>query len=355
MIKLKYIEVTQPIGTFYLTVMAAADVAQVTDVQPRKGNPYAVQREESRKRISEIAAYCDDVDATFPTPIIISIYPDALVDLDDYISFETTGKIGEIIDGQHRIKGIIESNRMERFQLPIIMMFNLTDEEKAYVFSIINSKQTRVSMSLIYDLFALSESRSPFKTAHETARALNKDEQSPLFNRLKMLGKKEDNQFLASLSQGTFVKYILELISKDPEEDTRRIKNGEPLQRDESLIFRDYFINNRDEIIFKILLNVLLGLSRAFPEQWARPKEYILSKSIGFGAVIKALPSVYKIGDRQNDLSALFFELLFLRVKQSLEQQNIQLTSEYFGSNEQARTKLATLIEDAIRDYRPSI
>lgn len=349
MIQLKYIEVTQPIGTFYITVMNAVDVARIADIQPRRGNPLAVQREESKKRIKEIADYCSDTDATFPTPIIISIYSDAAVGLNDFISFDLDIKIGEIIDGQHRIKGLIQSNKLEQFELPVIMMFNLTDEEKAYVFSIINSKQTKVSMSLIYDLFALADTRSPFKTAHETARALNKDEASPLFNRLKMLGKKEPDQFLASLSQGTFVKYLLELISKNPDEDTRRIKNGEPLTKDVSLIFREYFISEKDTVIYKVLLNLLTGVRNAFPKEWDDPKAFILSKSIGFGAIMKSLPVLYHIGDSQNDLSKDFFTAAFNNVKDFLQEKGIQLTSQHFGSNEQARTRLADLIIEGVR------
>ena len=87
-------------------------------------------------------------------------------------------------------------------------MFDLTEEEKAYVFSIINSKQTKVSSSLIYDLFSLSQHRSPTKTAHEIARALNRNTESPFYKRLKMLGKKIEGEDKATLSQGTFVKYL---------------------------------------------------------------------------------------------------------------------------------------------------
>ena len=351
MIKIKYIEVTQPIGTFYLAAMKATDVARMTDIQPRRASPVAVQRDESKKRIKDIADYCSDSDATFPTPIIISIYSGAEVVLDDFITFNGDAKIGEIIDGQHRIRGIIESNKIENFELPVIIMFDLTDEEKAYVFSIINSKQTKVSMSLIYDLFALAENRSPYKTCHEIVRALNRDEQSPLLNRLKMLGKKENDQYMASLSQGTFVKYLLELISRNPDDDTRKIKNGEFLQNDRSLIFRDYFIEGKDAIIYKIILNMLIGVRNAFPEEWGHPEDYILSKSIGFGALIKSLPTLYYMGDEINDLSVDFFTNKFKTVSLYLIANNIKLTSAYFGSNEQARTKLSKYIVDGINGW----
>jgi DGQHR domain-containing protein len=349
--QIKFIEVTQPIGTFYLTALDAEMVARITDTQPRSSNPMAVQRDESIARINEIADYCGDMDATFPTPIIISVYDEANAQLtDSYIEFDENSKIGEIIDGQHRIKGLIKSNKLERFELPIIMMFNLTNEEKAYVFSIINSKQTKVSMSLIYDLFSLSEHRSPYKTCHETARALNRDEESPFFNRLKMLGKKEQNQTVASLSQGTFVKYLLELMTKNADEDTRRIKNKIELEKDTSLILRDYFVQEKDSIIYKLILNLFCGVRDAFEEEWNNPQTFILSKSIGFGSVIKSFPTIYQIGDNKNDLTKEFFKAQFLLVKKHLQDKNITLTSEHFGSNEQARKKLSDLIIEAIKN-----
>lgn len=70
-------------------------------------------------------------------------------------------------------------------------MFDLTDEEKAYVFSIINSKQTRVNPSIVYDLFSLAERRSPQKTCHEIARGINSNPDSPFYKKLKMLGKRK--------------------------------------------------------------------------------------------------------------------------------------------------------------------
>lgn len=347
--KIKYIEVNQPIGTFYLVSMPAEVIAKITETQPRSGDPNAIQRDESVSRINDIANYCDDSDATFPTPIIVSIYSEANVIIDEnYIEFDDSIKIGEIIDGQHRMKGLIKSNKLERFELPIILMFNLTNQEKAYVFSIINSKQTRVSMSLIYDLFALSEHRSPYKTCHETARALNRDEQSPFFNRLKMLGKKNLGQDIASLSQGTFVNYMLELITKDADEDTRKLKRNVRLDSNSIIVLREYFIKEQDTIIYKIMFNLFSGVKDAFEEEWENPSDFILSKSIGFAAVIRAFPSIYRKGDLLNDLTRNFFREEFLKVKKHLHKLNIELTSNYFGSNEQAIKKLSNLIIEGI-------
>jgi DGQHR domain-containing protein len=348
--KIKYLKIEQPIGTFYLTSMDASVLAKIATIERRNENPDAVQREQSYSRIKEIAKYCGEPDATFPTPIIIAVKENADVRIDeDFISFNEDQPLGEVIDGQHRLEGLKASNYLSKFQMPVVLMFDLYPSQKAYVFSIINSKQTRVNMSLIYDLFALSDKRSPYKTCHETARALNKDTESPFYNRLKMLGKKEEIQDLASLSQGTFIKYLLELITKKPDEDTRKLKSEERLEPNQNLVLRQYFIDEQDAVIYKIILNLYNGVKDAFEEEWNNPYDFIISKPIGFGAVIKAYPSIHKIGVEQNKLTRDFFKSIFIDFKNYLEEKEIKLTSDYFGSNEQARTKLANLIVESIK------
>lgn len=348
--KIKYLKIDQPIGTFYLTSMESSTLARIATVERRNENPDAVQREQSGARIKEIAKYCSEPDATFPTPIIIAVKENADVRIDeDFISYNEDEILGEVIDGQHRLEGLKASNYLSKFQMPVVLMFDLYPSQKAYVFSIVNSKQVRVNMSLIYDLFALSNTRSPYKTCHETARALNKDTESPFFNRLKMLGKKEENQDLASLSQGTFIKYLLELITKNPDEDTRRLKKEELLEPNLDLVLRKYFINDQDTVIFKIFLNLFNGVKDAFPEEWDNPKKYIISKPIGFGSVIKAYPTIHKLGVEQNKLTREYFKNIFIDFKDFMKSQKTELTSEFFGSNEQARTKLANLIIESIK------
>ena len=250
--------------------------------------------------------------------------------------------IGEVIDGQHRLAGLKSSDYLHAFQLPVVFMFNLEDSQKAYVFSVINSKQTRVNMSLIYDLFALSKNRSPYKTCHEVARSMNKDPNSPFYRRLKMLGKKEIGDELASISQGSFIKFTLELISVDPEKDTRLLKdNNTKLTDNNRCPLRKYFIAERDDVILKILFNMFSALSRVFRNEWNEPNKYILSKSIGFGAVIKAFPKMYEIGFSKGDLSVDFFEEQFSKVRDNFKSEGKEFTSHCYGSNEQARTKLA--------------
>lgn len=346
------LEVSQPIGTFFVSVLDAETLIKVTEVKHRGDYPDAVQRDLSKKRVKDIVKYCNDPDATFPTSVVISLNMKGGYQLDlanKKIIIDVDEKIGEIIDGQHRINGLKESGLAAGFSLPVVFMIDLDAYQKAYVFSIINSKQTSVSSSLIYDLFALSKDRSPFKTCHEITRALNRTEDSAFHNRLKMLGKKEEGQNLATISQGSFVKYLLELISKDPEQDTRDIKNDVKLENDESCSLRFLFIRNSDEIILKIIMNLFNAIKEVFKNEWITPDKSILSKPIGIGAVLKlANRKLIPEGFEKGDLSKDYFVEVFTRIKTKFEEDYHQISSENYGSNEQARNNLFKKMAEAL-------
>lgn len=354
MINVNLIEVTQPIGTFYLGKLSADVAVKIAHVKKRKYDSErsttfgGVQRPESETRIKEITNYCSDPDATFPTPIIISVDESSKYSLsDNLLRFDPEEFYGEVIDGQHRIRGLERSAQLEKFELPIIFMFNLIEEEKAYIFATINSKQTRVPMSLIYDLFDVYETRSPMKVCHEIARSFNSDKDSPFYKRLKMLGAKQDE--LASLSQGSFVKYLLPLISKYPDQDAIDIKNMKPLKKDESCPLRTYFERKEDEYIYKILTNLFNAIKETFFHEWTNPKEYILSKTLGYGAILKAFPFLFERGKKCKNLSQEFFETELNKFKIYLKVSNLKLTSEYFPSNQQQLSRLSQLIIEAVK------
>lgn len=342
--RIPIIKIEQPIGIFYISALKAEIVCRITTVEKREYDHdnaigKGVQRAISGKRVNEIAKYTNDPDATFPTPIIISINDiESNILSDDFFEFNEDSIVGEIIDGQHRVEGLKKSSTLSEFTLPVILMFNLREEEKAYVFSIINSKQTQVTKSLIYDLFSLSESRSPQKTCHELARLINSDENSPFYRRLKMLGAKDNPD--ASLSQGSFIKYLMPLISKKPDEDYVNIKLNKKLIDDEAIPLRFYFINNEDEIIYKIILNAFGALKDTFPTEWSKPDEFILSKTTGYGAVIGALKVLISEGRSNKDLTYDYFKNVFTNFSERLKNKGYKLTSEFYKSNEQEQNRL---------------
>ena len=354
MITSKYIKIEQPIGVFYMTVLKASDLAEIVDVNRRDNEEKkgGVQRWLNKERWTSIRDYTSDTDATFPTPIIVSVYGNADVRLEQdgaiFIDCDRYRKLGDVIDGQHRLAGLESSEFIDKFEIPVVLMFNLTLEEKAYVFSIINSTQTKVSMSLIYDLFELSERRSPQKTCHEIARALNKMEDSPLHNRMKMLGKKADGQNMATISQGSFIHFLMPLISKHPEEDSRMMKRGLHLYDEANCPFRKYFLEERDDIILKILTNCLTAMRDVFPDEYNDAPHNIMWKTTGIGGLMKAMPKLYYIGDSENDLSKDFFIKCFAKFKLYMNLKEESLDGQKFtGGGETLQRQYAEYLVDA--------
>lgn len=346
------IAIEQPIGTFYLGKVKASELRGAVMIKRKSDNSEGVQRDLNKSRLSEIRAYCSDVDATFPTSIIVGVNSSIegvnLEIKDNKLRIEYNHYFGSVIDGQHRLEGILMSEEAEKFELPVVFMINPTVEDEAYIFSIINSTQRKVDPSLIYDLFDVMPQRSPKKTVHDIARAFNGRKDSPFYNRLKMLGKKSSGQTDATLSQGTFGKRILKLISRNADEDARLIKRRKKLFEDERCIFRSYFINDSDDVIMKILLNCFNALKKVFPEEWENPHDNILWKTTGFNAVIDSLPSIYAFGIEHKDLSMGQFENIFKRFKALIDKENIRLTSEFYGSGESETRRLKDKICEAV-------
>lgn len=349
--RINVFEITQPVGTFYVGKISSDVLINITKTIRRDAKKdTGIQRELSTKRARDIAKYCEDPDAAFPTPIILAVDDEDIISFNNVtgfdeiyeFAFEDNKDFAEILDGQHRVEGIKQANNFQT-DLPVVIMFNLTEEEKAYIFSTINSTQTKVDKALIYDLFELSQTRSPQKTCHEIARIMNSDTTSPFYGRLKMLGKKSGKD--AVLSQGTFVNYLCKLISSKPQEDMIDLKRRKKLWDSGHLVLRSYFIQERDDIILKIMNNYFTAVAQVFPEEWNDTSRFILAKTTGYGALLKVFPYYYKKGIQAKKLSTEFFIHEFIKVKQGLSAQNVSLTSKDIASGEQGQSQLAKLMK----------
>lgn len=347
------IQFEQPIGTFLLAAMNAEDVLKISKANPRKFdsvnlNSYAgPQREPSWKRIKEIAEYSETVDATFPTPVLLAIDSDNYT-LDNNVLTITGDKVADIVDGQHRLLGLKESSKTRDFVLPVVFILDPIEEEKALIFAIINGKQTKVPASLIYDLFGVTEKRSPQKSVHEIARSLNSDTDSPWYRRLKMLGKKTPGS-IESLSQGTFVKFVLPLISADPIKDMDLIKREkEPIQYP-NCIFNEYWREDKDHIILKILLNLFRSVRKQWPEEWDEPESSILTRAIGFSGIIRALPDVFMNGKQRGDLSEGYFDNIFEMTRIVMEEKQISFSSQDISISASGEAQIRDAILESLR------
>lgn len=349
-IEFNYIEIEQPIGKFYigsiewedLTSIAAADIRRIEKEEgggKHVENYLGIQRERSGKRIKEISEYVKTVDATFPTSIILSI--DSRLseeEKDDVINIKFNKdktkllirkdeNVAKIIDGQHRMEGLklgfenMEEKARPRFQFNVTIFVDMDIEEQALVFSTINKAQTKVIKSLTYDLFAYAKSRSPQKTCHNIVRLLNDQSESPFYNKIKMLGKAFDKD-LETITQATLVESIINYISREPMKDRDVLKRGKKLALEtdkkilERYFLRNLFIEEKDTIIARIILNYFNAVKNKWPNSWEENKfDNILNKSTGVVALMKFFKDAYlhfnKIGEviTQKEFEEVFKEI----------------------------------------------
>jgi hypothetical protein len=199
---------------------------------------------------------------------------------------------------------------------------------------------------MIYDLFAVVDRRNPYKTAHEIARSLNSNIKSPFYRRLKMLGKKTKGSN-ETLSQGTFVTFLLPHISSQYKLDFDLARSNKPMISRPESIFNNYYVEDKDEIIVKILLNLFSALRDVFPEQWENPEKFILTKTTGYTGVMKALDNIFETGKENQDLSYNFFLRIFMNFRKILSEKDLSLTSKDFPPNSSGESKLRNILIEA--------
>jgi DGQHR domain-containing protein len=356
------IKIEQPIGEMYVTALPAGDLVNRVRNSARSSEEednQDIQRLFSQRRVRQITEYTEDPDATFPTPIILAVDSNVVTlkpiaatrqfagmanaDKLYEVTLPDRGDVGDVLDGQHRVLGLRESPRRAMFDLQVVMLFDLDPADRAYVFSIINSKQTPVSSSLIYDLFDLSTTSSPRKTCHEVAQALNRDSRSPFFRRLKMLGRREEHHETdVMLSQGTFASQLVDLLASNPDKDARDVKNKRIPLDEPNRPLRKYWLNGDDQSITKILLNYFTAARNAFPEEWDDTDgEYIIRKALGYTALMKVLKEILPELQADKNLTEAAFQERFKVFKRRLEGR--PLTGTEFQSSASAATELAEI------------
>jgi DGQHR domain-containing protein len=152
---------------------------------------------------------------------------------------------------------------------------------------------------LAADLFEFAKSRSPQKTCHTIARVLDQQKESPFYKKIKILGTANDTE-KETITQDTFVKGIMQYISKDPQGDRQIYKANsllfsknkpayaEPKDSDK-LFLRKLFIDDEtDTQITQLMINYFQAVQSKWPYSWDTVvNNNILNKSTGFIALMK--------------------------------------------------------------------
>lgn len=249
-------------------------------------DPEGLQRRLSLSRVTSIANEINNREFTgFPTTVVLAY--NSNID-DEIIENFRDGKPVElnddmrftIIDGQHRLAGILSADPWctDNISIPVSLYLNISLNDASRLFAEINGKQRAVSKSLIYDLYENVESNDYVLEAklHNICKVLNDPpidfrDNSPFYKQIKMLGIGK-----GMVSQAFFIEYYRQALKKMrlEEEDTQRL--------------------------YDIVFNYFKAVQEAFPDDWNNTNKYKylgknsqLKNTNGIGALFRILPSIY--------------------------------------------------------------
>lgn len=320
-VEMPCILIDQPIGNYYigsidyrdLIDITTVDVRQISEMQDGIYSYTGIQRKLNKARAKKIGEYTNTADPCFPTAVVLSVDGRCIEYMSDKAMLRLRSdpgdpengidpiefdQIARIIDGQHRIAGLRHC-RKERFDINVSIFVDIDPAVEGYIFSTVNLHQSKVSSSLAYDLYALTNKRSPQKLCHNIAVALDAKDESPFRNKIKRLGVAEPHNIPASITQAAFVKSLMKYISVDPMKDRDVYIRGKKPSRAsgsqaEKLIFRDFMIDERDLELATILLNYFSAAAERWPVAWNSPdKGIMLSRTNGFQALMRFLRPAY--------------------------------------------------------------
>ena len=315
--------VSQPIGDFYIGVVPRQIAVDISEFDIRRlvnkerfTDFMGIQREVSEKRVKDIVRYLNTTDATFPTAVILSVKNECVElqpngskieavsqmtlsnfpheDISKRILFK---QIATVIDGQHRLEALRRISK--RFDVNVAIFVGLDKATEAEIFSTVNLAQTKVNRSLVYDLFAYREARSPEKTCHETAVVLDRDGRSPFRERIKRLGVATEGRFGETLSQATFVEGLIRHISRDPVQDReigRRAGRWPSVSQEEfeRCVLRPFFVANEDEKIVATVWNYFDAVRELWPLAWGDDgRKYVLNRTTGYLGLMRFFRDAY--------------------------------------------------------------
>jgi DGQHR domain-containing protein len=317
---IKAIRLKQPMGEFFIASIPFSRLVEISyfDVRrmlkERDVEEYlGIQRPLNPKRVEELSQYVNTVDASFPTAVILAVeercaaYDEKTGTLTLSNDLEPEDdrepilyrQIAKVIDGQHRIAGL-EHFKGDDFDINVSIFVDIELEDQGYIFSVVNLAQTKVNRSLAYDLFELAKSRSPQKTSHNIAVALDRHKESPLYKRIKRLGTATQGRTNEVLTQAGVVEAVLPLISLSPIVDRDVLKRGRSLERPSPEVLaraplRSLFVDGKDVEILDVLWNYFCAVRTRWPTAWSNTGAgSVLPRTNGFRALMRIFKPVYK-------------------------------------------------------------
>ena len=174
-VRFKTLECKQNGITFYISVLPNDVLKSICFVARRdEDSEKGFQRTLNESRAKDIAKYLDELNGIIPSALILSAQDNAKFAIDGHkgeISFSTNPNSFMVLDGQHRLYGLLKATK--NYIIPVIIFNKLNTTDEINLFIDINTTQKGVPTTLLLDIKNLSGRESK-----------KEDRQRELFDRL---------------------------------------------------------------------------------------------------------------------------------------------------------------------------
>lgn len=386
-IRVPVLKVIQPLGEFFVAILPADILLQVTYSDPLRilgfseNGEYELQghqRKLVKDRLKAIGRYIDTVEAAFPNSIILAAnyHEDGCLEENDTVRWSielssdnektdmlvipSATKLAAIVDGQHRLYGFNETSVKDRLKMPLLcsIYLDLPNPFQAYLFATINYNQKPVDKSQSYELYGFNleeeppEAWSPEKTAVFLCRKLNTDNTSALKDHIIVAAQSdatvEDTAILQkkswAVSTATIVEGLLRLFSSNPKRD-RDIMHKKELGKgrerkllihSDSTPLRKQYLECNDLLIFTITKNYFDAVSALF---WNSDGGSSIRKTVGVQALFDILKQLCSEALKAKDISNDFF------AKRLAPCKHMDFTNNYFEASGRGRQRIRNALE----------
>ena len=309
----KAIQCTQNDKMFYLAVINSSILKSMCVVSRKKEDrEKGFQRLLNPKRAKAIAKYLDEIHGAIPSAIIVSAQKNTKIHFNDdsTISFEIVENGFLVIDGQHRLYGLIESKN--EYDIPVIIFTDLKSSDEVKLFIDINTTQKGVPAALILDI----KNQAGTETKIE-------ERQRILFDRIN--------------SDSVLAGFLL------PNESKVGKISRTVFYASTKPVFENSIISDKDDdVVYKVLCNYYEAIDIVFKRtnnKNARLNKTILFKSVMemFDEISKNCYTTYKNFKVQS----------FLEIVEPFKELNFD---SYTGTNKAAQKSIVEEMHSLLRD-----
>lgn len=314
-VRFKVLECTQNDKTFYVSILPNDVLKSVCFVSRRdEDSEKGFQRTLNESRAKDIARYLDELKGIIPSALILSAQDSArfAIDLNKAeISFVTNPNSFMVLDGQHRLYGLLKS--IKSYVIPVIIFNKLNTTQEVNLFIDINTTQKGVPTTLLLDIKNLS--------GRETKK---EDRQRQLFDRLNQESVMAGLLSPAKSKVGKITRVSFNLSTSE--------------------LFDSGFFQDKDnETIFKGVKNYLEAAEKVFKK--SKSEKAKLTNSIFFRALFSVFQEV--VDKALKDYSDLKVES-FSNVLEPISKLNFDA---YAGTSNTALSRVVSDMRKELNEY----